>query len=639
MTIAIRIPRLLTCVAIGILLSTLAYAQAGINIEASINPARLSVGESAKLSIVVTGAGSGLQTPQLPQLDNFQFYSQSHSEELSFVNGKRTSRSIFTFILIPNTSGKQVIDQIQVPINGRIYKTGVLEVEVLDGARNSNAGRSTVQNRPPSARIVPAASGDLPPEYMTGEEIFVRPWVDRTEVYINQPVYLTYTMYTRASATFKGFDSEPITTGFWVEDFPPQGLATRHEKQIGGHRYVIADVRSIALFPTEAGEVEITPGDLKVDVEITSNDPFSSFYSRDIFGRRRYVPRAVTTKVETRILKTDPIKILVKAMPEQGKLNSFSGAVGHYTLDASVDSSEVEEGEAITLRVRLAGEGNLNTVSLPKVPLLDHFKFYEATSSLNLVKDRYIIEGEKIEETVLIPKKAGSYTIPALEYTYFDPKNEKYTTLKTKPIQIKVKAAPHEQLPNFDRQKTNIVSQPEETYAAPALDIDIHYLKGSMGVQPTGVIHPFLNRWFWIWHLAAVGAVFILLILAKLFELIFKRGNTGARISHRVAKQKLKSAKAKIKSGYEKEFYEAIYASIYEYFSGKLNIEMGAVGVGLIEARLQHKISNHEMRRLKRLFSEIDFGRFSTAHTSVDDMRALYKEADDMISTIERQRL
>ncbi len=629
----------MVCLAIGISLSVLAYADAGINIEASINPARLSVGESAQLSIVVTGAGSGLQTPQLPKLDNFQFYSQSHSEELSFVNGQRTSRSIFTFILIPNTAGKHVINQIQVPINGRIYKTGVLEVEVLDGGRNSNSNSPSNQGRPPSARIVPAASGDLPPEYMTGEEIFVRPWVDRDEVYINQPIYLTYTMYTRASATFKGFDSEPITTGFWVEDFPPQGLATRHEKQIGGHRYVIADVRSIALFPTEAGVIEITPGDLKVDVEITSNDPFSSFYSRDIFGRRRYVPRAVSTQVESRILKTDPIKILVKPMPDQGKPNSFSGAVGHYTLDASASSTEVEEGEAITLRVRLAGEGNLNTVSLPKVPLLDHFKFYEATSSLNLVKDRYIVEGEKIEETVLIPKKAGDYTIPALEYSYFDPKTEKYVTLKTKSIQIKVKGAPHERLPAFERQKTNITPKVEESYAAPALHIDIHYLKDSIGVLPAGATHPFLNRWFWIWHLAAVSAVFILLILAKLIELIFKRGQGASRISHRVAKQKLKSAKVKIKSGYEKEFYEAIYISIYEYFSGKLNIEMGAVGVGLIEARLQHKISNHDMRRLKRLFSEIDFGRFSTAHTSVDDMRALYKEADDMISTIERQRL
>ena len=258
-------------------------AWAEIGIEATINPSRVVVGQTMTLTVVVNGASS-VQPPVLPKWPNFRSYSQGHSQEIQFVNGVMSSRSVFSYALLPQLPGKHVLGQLELEIDGKPYKTGVLEVEVLDANDSSSIGRSPVTSAPVAA---PAARS-LPPEYMGGKDIFVRAWADKEEAYVNEPIYLTYTIYTRVSATFKGFDREPDTAGFWVEEFPPQGSVRRQEKTIGGQRYVVADVRTVALFPQEPGAYTLDPGTMSAEIEVHTADQFDRFYSTDIFGFRTY---------------------------------------------------------------------------------------------------------------------------------------------------------------------------------------------------------------------------------------------------------------------------------------------------------------------------------------------------------------
>ena len=621
--------RILTLLAV-FLFGLTSFASAEVDIETSIQPSRVSVGEPLELTIVISGAGTGIRPPKIPEYEHFRSYSQGHSEEISFVNGRMSSKSVFSFVLIPNTPGRYVLDRIEVVIGNKRYKTGALEVDVL---------QSTAQTpRPsgkPQARIVPPTSRSLPPEYMTGQEIFVRAWTNKEEVYINEPVYLTYTLYTRASATFKGFDEEPVTHGFWVEEFPPQGLQTRHEKKIGGYRYVIADVRTLALFPTKAGIYSVEPGKLKVDVEIRQRDPFSQFYSRDIFGRPRRRAPTFFTELQPRILETEAIRISVKPFPRRSRPKNFEGAVGRYRLEASLDAREVEEGEAVTYSLHLKGEGNLNTVELPELPAMDHFKYYEGKSSLDLRKDRFIVEGEKTIETVLLPRKAGDYTIPKLKFTYFDPFKDKYVTLETPQLRLKVKKSTKEERPLPPRVKPPGVSKDLER-----LEEDIHFIKTKPGPQKQVSRPLFLKPECWIW----IGAVLLAAILVLFGRGIWGRmgqDRQGLRMkrSHQIARQRLKSAKSSLKVKHEREFYDKLSHSVYGYFADKLNIEPGAVGIGALEMKLQDRASSEEIGRVKKLFSEIDFGRFSTAQVSLGEMKRIYEEADHVISHFEGKHL
>jgi len=606
-----------------------------VSIEASITPARTTVGEPVRLSIVVTGAEPGLRPPKLPEMDNFSSYFQGHSEEVAFESGQTTSRSVFSYILVPSAPGKHRVDQVQVTIQGVPYKAPPLEIFV-DIAQGPSGTAPPPQ---PQAQVVPPASHALPAEYKAGQEIFVKAWTDRQSAYVNQPFYLTYTIYTRVPTTFKGgFEKEPATTGFWVEEFPPQGQVSQHERNIGGYRYIIADVRSMALFPTQPGTFTFDPGTLKAEVEIRKGDPFDPFFSRDVFGRRRFQrqPMQMTTEVQSRLLQTEPIILEVKPLPA-GAPADFKGAVGSYSLEASLDRRQAEVGQPVKFKLSLSGEGNLNTVELPKLSPVEYFKYYDSSNSLNLRKDRFIVEGEKIQETVLVPKRGGQYSIPSLNFSFFDPRKERYVTLSTKPLMLSATGgAVEEEEPPPPQPAASL----EPSQKVEILEEDVRFIMAESGTS-SAVTRPLvLSRSYWVINIALVLAALILLGMKLIWERLHQdvRG-VRLRRSHRLARKHLRAARSYMRTGAEKEFYQALSRSVYGYFADKMNVEPGIVGANMLEERLKGRCPPSELVRVRDLFHEIDYGRFAASSITLSNMKQSFKNARRIIDQFERKRL
>lgn len=614
-------------------------ARAEINIEASLNPAKVAVGEPVELTIAVTGASGSIRAPKLPELKGFRSYSQGHSEEFSFMNGKSSTRSVFTYVLVPSEEGIFVIDSIEVPIDGKTFRTGNLKVEVgpatVTGPPKNPAGK-------PLAQVVPPSSRSLPPDYMASQEIFVRAWTDREEAYVNQPIYLTYTLYTRTSATFKGFEDEPETAGFWVEDFPPNPQVNRQERNLGGYRYVIADVRQVALFPTEPGVKRFSPGSLKVDAEII-RDPFGGnpFQPGSPFMRRRFAPQQLITEIHPRILETEPINFKIKPLPEAGKPADFGGAVGHFKINASLDQSTVEEGHPVTLRLEVTGDGNLTTLQMPKAPKLDGFKSYDSSSNLDLKKDRMLIEGEKTLDTVLVPRRAGAYKIPAIDFTYFDPVKEQYVTLKTRELPLTVTPAPAGEAPapTPDGPALTAPAAPSAP-AAPAGLEGIRFIKTEPGLADRVRRPAMTTRGFWLLQLSALLTAFMFLVLRLTFERLGIQllGAKPRRFKGEAAKS-FRTAKRSIQNGTDREFFESISRGVYGYFADKLRIDIGGVGIARVEEALRGRVSDDELSSIRDLFHRIDYGRFSTAKISQDEMKRLYQDAERIVNLVEKKRV
>jgi hypothetical protein len=612
-------------------------AFAEVNIEASVNPAKVAVGDPVELTIAVTGASGGIKAPKLPELKGFRSYSQGHSEEFSFVNGRSTSRSVFTYVLVPSEEGVFTIDSIEVPINGKVFKTGNLKIEVgpTTAARppTSPAGK-------PIARVVPPSSRSMPPDYMASQEIFVRAWSDREEAYVNQPIYLTYTLYTRTSATFKGFEDEPETAGFWVEDFPPNPQVSRQERNLGGYRYVIADVRQVALFPTEAGVKRFNPGSLKVDAEIVRDASGGSPFAQSSFFGRRYNPARLVTEIHPRILETEPINFNIKPLPIEGKPADFSGAVGHFKIEASLDQIQVEEGHPVTLKLRVTGEGNLNTLDMPKPVKMDSFKSYDSSSGLNLNKERMTVEGEKTLETVLVPRRAGDYTFPAIPFSFFDPVKEQYVTLQTRPMTLKVTPAPEGEA---SQPEPAIPSAPAAGPTAPSdppgLE-GIRFVKANQGAIGHLSAPPMTGRIYWLLQISAFLTALVFLVLRLSFEKlgINLLGAKPKRFKGEAQKH-FRIAKRAVKGDSEKEFFEAVSRGVYGYFADKLRIEIGGVGIARVEEALRDKLSPEEIGAVRDLFHRIDYGRFAQVKMSQEERKNLYGEAERIVSLMEKKRL
>jgi len=615
-----------------------ASAFAEVAIETSVSRSVLPVGEQLVLDIIVSNAEGRIEQPRISSIDGFTSYSQGHSQEFSIINGQSSSRSVYSYVLVANTVGQRMIGPFAVGINGKEYKVAPVKVEVTQEGAGSwqTAGSQAPVTSPPSRALPVASVGD--------QDIFIKAWLDKDEVYVNEPVMLTYTLFTRLSATYKGFEKEPVTTGFWVEDFPPDKTIRRTEQFLNGQRYVVADVRKLALFPTQSGVFTVEPGTLSATVEVRNDDTFQTFFSNNIFGSRRgSFPSMVTSQVVSRAMAADPVRIVVKALPEIAKPQDFSGAVGQYEIESSLDKTDVEAGDPVTMRVRVFGRGNINTVQNLKLPKMDDFKVYESSSSTNISKEKLIVEGERVTETVIVPRKPGTFEIPSMLFSYFDPKTQTYRTLKTETQSLRVSGMDQGVQTPASSQNTvstdtgiEPVAQEEVGFVAK----DIRFIRTVDDGKHLPERELYRKPVYWIFN----GLLFLAAALASFFSTLRAtdlRDSKGSRLrrSHGAAKAKLKTAFRLLKGSKPDAFYEEVSKAVHGYFADKFNISTQSVTQERLEDLAHDLITAELMNKIKKLFDETSMGRFAKADKTPEDMRELYDLADEVISSFEKVKI
>jgi len=604
-------------------------------IETSVSKSRVAVGEELLLDISISDANGSISKPVVSSIEGFSYYSQGHSQEITIINGQQSTRSVFTYVLIANAPGKKTIGPFEISVGGKNYKIAAVQVDVAPGGSGSQA--------PPNASpysqgpVVAPPPRALPQDGVTNQDIFVKAWLDKDEVYVNEPAILTYTIYTRLSSVYKGFEKEPVTTGFWVEDFPPEKTIRRTEQILNGSRYVVADVRKMALFPTQVGAFTVDPGTIATTVEVRDRDDFDSFFSYNIFGQRSPASSSFVTQVFSKMLPTQSVSLVAKALPEAGKPSNFSGAVGNYRIESSVDKTEAEEGTPITYRVRISGNGNINTVDTPSLPKMDYFKVYDSSSSVHISKDHLVVEGEKVTETVLVAKKAGAYTIPPLEFSYFDTASRSYKTLHTVAQRLTITSGTEPE----NQPASSAGIEPVEKGDVGVLGKDIRFIK-KINAKKAWIGQPlYRNRLYWTLDLLLLIGFFVFLFLSgrRTGDANDLRG-MRLRRSHRVARQRLRKSEHLLKKEDHDGFYAEISKALYDYFADKLNIPAQRVDLETIQTGLDGGSSSPELLAdIKALFDELALGRFASVEKSGEQMKRVYGMADRVITTFEKAKL
>ena len=612
-------------------------AFADVAIETSISRSKLPVGEQLVLDIVISNADGRIEQPSIGSIDGFISYSQGHSQEISIINGNSSSRNIYSYVLVANSTGEKTIGPFRVVIGGKEYTIAPVKVEVTQTgtSQGSYTWTQTPVTTPPTRAMPGANVGD--------QDIFVKAWLDRDEVYVNEPAILTYTLFTRLSATFKGFEKEPVTTGFWLEDFPPEKTVRRTEQFLNGQRYVVADVRKVALFPTQAGVFTVDPGTIAASVEVRNDDSFQTFFSGNVFGSRRQgFPPVFTTQVVPKVLATDAVRITAKALPVTGRPADFTGAVGRYEIESSLDKDHAEAGDPVTLRVRIRGQGNINTVQTPKLPKMDDFKVYDSSSSTNISKERLIVEGEKITETVIVPRKPGKFEIPPTAFIYFDPESGNYRTVKSEAHILEVSGItqPESVLPSSAPSSTESVYGSQEKEEVDLVASDIRFIKVSDDGKYVLKREIYREPLYWL-----LNGVLLLLIASGLF-LSARRASgpanlKGSRLrrSHSVARAKLKAAGNLMKDGKSDAFYAELSRAVTGYFADKFGLPTQSLTLERVEELAGGLITAEQMNSIRRVFNDMSMGRFSRVQRSVEDMRESYSLADEVITFFEKVRL
>lgn len=328
------------CAMILVMVMTgMVHASVEINIVAEAIPTHVKVGDSFTYTVEVSGNKMKLPNPDVDIPSEFDIYSgPSTSINTSWVNGQMSASRTLTYQLLARKAGVFTIDPPTLNYKKRRY-SGNKVVVVVSSTRRSSRGS---QGRSSNRSAVPTPSSPI----TSDEPLFLQVDVDPAEVYVQQPLTVTYTLYFRHDV--RSFDVKRLssTEGFWTEEWPVPNPPTVLERTINGKSYRAAAIYRTILFPTRDGELTIGPMEVVCEVKQSRRRRSRSLFD-DFFDN--------PFDVEQKLVASELYTVNVLPLPANGKPDQFDEVVGKYRLRAELDRDTVETNESVTLHINISG--------------------------------------------------------------------------------------------------------------------------------------------------------------------------------------------------------------------------------------------------------------------------------------------
>jgi len=583
-----------------------------IAVNASVDQARIALQDQFTLSIEVSGAdASRASEPKLPAMESFAAYAGvSTSQSIQLINGRMSVSKSYNYAFIATAAGRHEIGPVTVEYKGEKFATQPMTIEIAQQG-------TPPPTQQPGQRSTPAEPGtDL------GNAIFLKAEVDRRRVFQNEPVLVRYKIYTRVTVTSFGISQLPNFSGFWAEDFQlPQQPRTTQEV-IDGQRYLVAEIKKVALFPQSVGKKILQPLQVECEAQVQnrrrSRDLFDSFFDDPFMART--VRRAVASS---------PVEIEVEPLPEEGKPASFAGAVGNYTISASLDRAAVKTNEAITLKIVISGAGNLRVLSPPKLELPADFETYDPKidQSINYNNDR--VSGSKTFEYVLVPRSAGNIELKPITFSFFEPRSRTYKIVSTSPLALSVTKGTEEFVAvggGLSKEDVRLIGQ--DIRFITTAPLPFHAIGAAFHRSPI----------FYAMSITPVLALGLVLLYRRHQEKLstneaYRRGRRAGR----VASQHLRKARGLVGKHDGKAFYAEVQRALMSFIGNKLNVaEAGLVTDELATMLQERNVAQETIDAYVRCLQTCDMKRFAPGEISENEMREFIEQASEALEKMER---
>lgn len=583
------------------------YAQ---NFTASVSSTR--VGKDDRFEISFTFQGEDINSVtgfQPPAFNDFLVLSgPNQSQSMQIINGVVSGSKSYTYFLQARSIGKFIIGSASINHKGNTLKSQPINIEIIAGS-----SRPQQQQQQRDAAI---SNQEI------AENLFIRAFIDKSTVYKGEQVTVTYKLYTRLNISSPQITKLPSYQGFWAEEIESPGNIAFVRENYDGKIFNVATLKKAALFPTEIGELTVTPFELKIPVVVQrrsrSNNLFDDFFNDPFFGRTETVEFTA---------RSNAAKVRVQPLPQTGT-TSFNGAVGNFSFNAAVDRQSVKQNEPITLKIEINGTGNIKLVQIPEIKLPPGFEKYEPKVTENMNRG-FIVGGIKKIEILLIPRNHGKFQIPPLEFTFFNPVKKDYTTLSSIPFSIDVEKGSVE-------YSTSTSSNKEEIKI---LGNDIRFIKTSLGSVN--------KRGEYFLHSTLFLVLTILPLIATIGFIAYRRkedklkGNIRLMRNLRaekIAKARLKTAAKLLKGNQKENFYTEISLALLGYLEDKLNIHKADLTMEHAINQLMLKgIGEDLLELIKSTIDKCEFIRFSPGNKGVDEMNEIFQTVGSIIVKLEEQ--
>ncbi len=617
------------------------------SVSANLDKTSAHVHEEIHLTIRVEDASGNIQAPRIQGIDGFDIFYTGRASHLSFINGVSSSSVDFNYVLMPIKSGNFSLPPIEIPVGGQTFRTEPVQVQILQGEDSPDPASVNPPMLPnyqppapnpfpvaqqPVAAPVPSQGNNAPPP-MGDDNIYVVAHTDKTTAYPNEQVLLTYSLYTRYDTRYEGFKDEPEVSGFWIEEFPLDQNAPREITVVNGKKYMKADVKKYALFPTAPSDYTIKPGVLKASVR---KDPQSSIFD-DFFNDSFFSGGGFFSRREDVLLTPAPIQLKIQPFPESGKPKNFQGAVGSFRLSATVDKTSLKQDEPVTLSVIIEGEGNIETLKKPVVPQVDGFRTYDGDANHQLFKTGDRIGGRKTFEVVFIPTQPGRRVIPSLEMSFFNPWTRQYQTLKTQEFVLDVaKSDTVFTLPTAPGTSVDLKKDIELEKK------DIHFIQENLASTDWKRKVAFVMRLLLVLNGALMGLILFLFFSQQRADFFSRNIALKRRLNAlRTAENQLKKVKSLMKAkeaSQEIEYFEGVERVMMGYLADKFNLSPLGITRDVLENSLRHAVSDRTdlLDKVVWVFDTCDAARFARTSVKHEEKQKVNHELNEIIHQLEK---
>jgi hypothetical protein len=553
-------------------ISNLKAQENSVSFEAILSKKSLGINEKLRVDFKMNKDGDNFTPPNFTGFKVVGGPNQSVSN--MWVNGKRTFSKIYSYFLSPIKKGSVTIGQATIEIDNKIYKTLPVKISVSESVSISKDPND--------------------PNYVVNENLHLVAEVSNISPYLNEGISIIYKLYysPQINVTNVGEIETPEFENFWSQNIKIPRLQIERGSYKGDN-YNFVTWKKIVLYPQKSGKLEVLPLSLDVSVDVPTN-------RRDFFGNRIY--NQVSKKV-TAGKRSINVKVLPLNAPE-----SFNGAVGKFDIKLKTNKTELNASESLQATVKVSGNGNLKLFSTPSIKVPSSLEKYDPEYNEKVSTNLTGMKGFISNTYTLVPQFQGKYPIKPVEFTFFNPKSNKYETIYSDEIIINVLEGPL----SFQENNINSSSTTKSKNILPSIN-QFKFIKTEFDLVKINSSSFIYSISFYSALIFPVLAILLLLIFFKSKKITnSKLIESRSRRANKLAKKYLSEARKNLEN--KDVFYVALEKALHNFLKSKLSIETFDYSKEKISKLLFTKnIDKESIEFFIKLIENCEFARFTPA--------------------------
>ena len=563
-----------------------------IKFEAEVSKNNLGVNENLRVDFKMNKDGDNFNPPSF---DGFRVVGgPNQSVSNSWINGVRSFTKTYSYFLTPIKKGKFTIGQASIEIDGDIYKTLPVQIQVSEAVQSSLSPGS--------------------PSSVLNDDIELNIEVSKSETYLNEPISVEFKLLfnPKINVTNLGEIDSPEFNNFWSQNIKIPRLEIK-STSYKGQRYNYVTWKRALLFPQKSGNLELLPLTLDVTVDVPTN-------RRDFFGNVIYSQTSKKVSSKKKNIK-------VKEFPSEGKPESFNGAVGKFDVSLFSSKSELKATESFQLELKVNGRGNLKLFSLPEIKVPSSLEKYDPEFKEDIKSSISGMNGQISNTYTIVPQFQGKYPIPAVEFSYFDPEAKKYVTIKTNESIVDVTEGPM----NSDfTNNSGLSSNQNNTIQTMG---QFNYIKLSSKFSSINS-KKLLDSKLWLYTLLSIPFLIfiVILLLIKVTRKSISDSDLITKNAEKLARKYLENAKIDISN--KESFYSSLDQALFNFFKSKYMIRKEDFSKDKIKSILiKENISDKVINDVIELIESCEIARYTPA--TAEDMDKDYEKAIQILTNFE----